>query len=221
MGHILTKEKPAKVYLQKFSPLITVNLNWLPTTVLKHIEVQKPGFWNRLLGKTYLETTSVPVNADLDLGCMYEYVDPTSGELKKGVIQALGNLMGNPGTLPYIYLDKDDRSGAAQNGENLMILAPEYLKRVLIFTYLYPSPGVTDFSKLGAQVKIEVEDGETILVNLDAPRPGKTFCSVVMLEYENGNLDAMKLTKVESYETSHREADAAFGFGFDWTEGLK
>ena len=43
---------------------------------------------------------------DLDLACMFRL---KSGQ--QGVIQALGNSCGSGSSLPFIYLEQDDRSG--------------------------------------------------------------------------------------------------------------
>ena len=55
-------------------------------------------------------------NIDLDLGCLWEL---TTGH--KGVVQALGNAFGDLDGPPFVKLDKDDRSGAATDGENLLV----------------------------------------------------------------------------------------------------
>lgn len=46
---------------------------------------------------------------------------------RQGVIQALGNSFGAADQPPYIKLDKDDRSGASANGENMDFFRPELI----------------------------------------------------------------------------------------------
>lgn len=79
------------------SLLIHANLNWT--------QEKKGGILSFLMGKQ---------NADLDLGCMYKMQDGS-----KGVIQPLGNRFGSKTTIPFIFLDKDDRDGGASDGENM------------------------------------------------------------------------------------------------------
>jgi tellurite resistance protein TerA len=68
---------------------------------------------------------------DLDLGCMYR--------LKNGdasVIQALGGNFGAKDRSPYIFLDKDDRSGAASDGENLYLHRAAEIDVVMVFAFI-------------------------------------------------------------------------------------
>ena len=78
---------------------IRVNLNWNQ----RH---KNTGFISSLFG--------INKASDLDLGCMYETVSGL-----KGVIQPLGNSFGSQNAFPFILLDKDDRTGAAKDGENV------------------------------------------------------------------------------------------------------
>ncbi|MEH2286324.1 hypothetical protein [Nostoc sp.] len=78
----------------KSKPLtVHINLNW------NQQSNQNAGFFSKLLGGN-----NAP---DLDLGCMYETVDGV-----KGVIQPLGGNFGAKNSSPYIFLDKDDRTGS-------------------------------------------------------------------------------------------------------------
>ncbi len=85
---------------------VHVNLNW------NQQPNKNTGFFTKLVGGN-----SAP---DLDLGCMYETVDGT-----KGVIQPLGGNFGSKSSPPYIFLDKDDRTGAVADGENMLIYRPD------------------------------------------------------------------------------------------------
>lgn len=89
------------------SVTINVNLDW---------EEAKPsGFFKSLFQS--------PQNLDLDLGYMYELQNG-----QKGVIQAVGKSFGSKTQSPFIYLDKDDRTGVTE-GENMYIYRPNLLKR--------------------------------------------------------------------------------------------
>ncbi len=148
---------------------------------------------------------------DLDLGCMYE---PRAGA--NGVIQALGNLFGSKTDAPHIYLDGDDRSGDSAGGENLYILRPKSMKRVVLFAYFYE--GDSDFRALNATVTLKVENGEEIVIELDNPVASRKFCALVSVSSDG---DKVTVTKEEKYFGGHEECDKAYGFGFRWTKGSK
>ena len=93
-----------KIDLTKNRRRIHVNLNW----------DQRRGLFSR--------------GIDLDLACMYRLKDG-----RQGVIQALGNSFGAADQPPYIKLDKDDRSGASANGENMDFFRPELIDFAVVF----------------------------------------------------------------------------------------
>lgn len=170
---------------------IHINLNWNQVS-------KKSGFFRKA------ETL------DLDLGCMFELQDGY-----KGVIQALGNSFGSRYNDPYIFLDKDDRSGSSSDGENLYINKPELLKRAVIFCFIYE--GTSDFIEAGAYMKIKGLNQE-ITVNLDSPRPHLTFCIGILIENING---IVKIQKIDEYVRGHKECDKMFEFNFLWGAGSK
>lgn len=180
-----------KVSLKKETPQnIKVNLKW---------EAAKKGWFGG------------GGNQDLDLGCMYELVDGS-----KGVIQALGKLFGSRTADPFIALDGDDRSGSSAAGENLEILRPDRIKRVVLFAYFYE--GSSDFKALNTKVTMQVTNGETVTLDLSTPASGRTFCALAQVSVKDGQI---VLTKEEKYFAGHRDCDAAYGFGFNWTTGSK
>ena len=182
-----------KVSLKKGgSSTIHINLNW-------DAQTQKRSFFGG--GGT----------TDLDLGCMWELENGY-----KGVIQPLGNSFGSRHDFPYIELDKDDRSGAATDGENMRILKPEIIKRVLVFAMIYE--GSANFTQVNGRVTIKDQQGNEILVKCDAPDSSRTFCAVCMIEKSG---DGIKITKEENYFTGARDCDMRYGFGFRWTAGRK
>lgn len=170
---------------------IHINLNWNQVA-------KKSGFFRKA------ETI------DLDLGCMYELKDGY-----KGVIQALGDSFGSRYNDPYIFLDKDDRSGSSTDGENLYIAKPELLKKAAIFCFIYE--GKSDFLEAGAYMKIKGLNQE-ITVNLDSPRPHLTFCIGILIENING---LIKIQKIDEYVKGHKDCDTMFGFNFKWVAGSK
>ena len=174
---------------------IHINLNW-------DIPKAKPGFFGALMK---------PAAPDLDLGCMYRL---TTGQ--KSVIQPLGGNFGSKSQEPYIYLDKDDRSGAASDGENLYIYRPDLIDKVMIFAMVYE--GAAKFADVNARMTIRDETGSEILIKLDNGEQNLRFCSVCVFEKRG---DKLEITKEEIYFASHPKADEHYGFGFGWTAGRK
>jgi tellurite resistance protein TerA len=149
--------------------------------------------------------------ADLDLGCMFELLDG-----RKGVIQALGGNMGSKSREPFIYLDQDDRTGASAGGENLYILKPESLKRVLIFAYIYEGP--VTFTDVDATITIKEPDGSETLMRLDAQPRNLTHCAACLFANHGGTFS---IVKEDRYFRGHEPMDKHFGFGFRWVAGRK
>jgi tellurite resistance protein TerA len=177
--------------LQKFH----INLNW-------DAPKKKGGFFGLFADNT---------PPDLDLGCMFMLENGMAG-----VIQPLGNRFGSRTEPPFIYLDKDDRSGAATDGENLYILRPDLIDKVMLFALLYE--GATKFSEVNARLTIKEESGQEILIKLDNPDPGLRFCAIGTLIRKG---DRIEIVKEERYYPSHKQADEHFGFGFNWVAGRK
>lgn len=173
-----------------------INLNWDSPDANK-----SKGFFGFLKGAA----------VDLDLGCMYEL---TNGDA--GVIQPLGGNYGSRHSEPYIYLDKDDRSGAASDGENLYIFKPDLIKKVVLFALIYE--GTANFSTVHGRMTIKDDAGSEILIRLDNPDPRLRFCAVALVERKG---DRLEIVKEERYFPGHRFCDEHFGFGFEWTAGSK
>jgi len=176
------------------SVTINVNLDW---------EEAKPsGFLKSLFQSQQ--------NLDLDLGCMYELQNG-----QKGVIQAVGKSFGSKTQSPFIYLDKDDRTGITE-GENMYIYRPNLLKRVMIFAYIYSRNG--NFQDVNGCLRLISSDSQEIYLTLDNPDPNKTFCAAATIDIEN---DKIKITKQEKYFNGHKECDRYFKYGFNWVAGSK
>jgi len=127
----LTKSSPS-VSLTKqgaTSGHMRVNLNWQARE-----GVAKGMFGKRRRG----------YDLDLDLCCLWELQDG-----RKGIIHAVGD-MGALDRPPYIQLDKDDRTGAVDSGENMTINLDftDKFKRILVFAEIYD--GADDFRGLNA-----------------------------------------------------------------------
>ncbi|MGQ0616586.1 MAG: TerD family protein [Acidimicrobiia bacterium] len=148
---------------------------------------------------------------DLDLGCMYEMKDGT-----RSVIQPLGGNFGNRNGPPFLYLDKDDRSGAASDGENLYILRPDLVQRVMVFAMIYE--GANDFTSVGGRMTLRDQAGSETEIFLNNPDSNRTFCAVCVISESGGQLT---ITKEERYFRGHMDADNYYGFGFNWKAGSK
>lgn len=176
------------------SLLIHANLNWS--------QEKKSGFLSFLKAKQ---------DADLDLGCMYELQDGA-----KGVIQPLGKSFGSKTASPYIFLDKDDRDGGSSDGENMHVDKPELVKRILFFGLIYE--GAKDFNSVNGRMFFKISNGDEVSLQLDNAGANKPFCAAAMIENVGGELTIRKEAR---YFNSHQDADAHYGFGFNWKQGSK
>lgn len=149
--------------------------------------------------------------ADLDLGCMWR-----DRQGNQGVIQPLGGNFGSRQTTPFIFLDKDDRTGAAADGENMRIHRPDTISLVVIFAMIYE--GTANFSNVNARLTIFDGRGGEILIPLNTPDPRRTFCAVAAITNDG---QAVEVSKEERYFPSHQECDQFYGFGFRWVNGRK
>lgn len=185
-------KKDGRAGAQKFH----VNLNWDDPSAGK-----SKGFFG--FGK--------PAPVDLDLGCMYQLKD---GEA--GVIQPIGGNYGSRNGTPFIFLDKDDRSGSAADGENLYLLRPDLIRKVVLFALIYE--GTANFSTVHGQMSIKDDTGTEIQIKLDNPDARLKFCAVALIEARDAGLE---IVKEERYFAGHRFCDQHYGFGFDWVAGSK
>lgn len=178
---------------------VRLNLNWN----------QRPsegggGFMKRLAGGGGA--------IDLDLGCLWEL---STGQ--KGVVQALGNAFGDLGGPPFVKLDKDDRSGAASDGENLLVSGEhsQYIKRLAVFAFIYE--GVKKWSQADAKVTIHSADAP-VTINLDETRDGVGMCAICIIQ---GSASGFAIERQVQYVSGHRELDELFGWGLNWRAGRK
>ncbi|NJN68479.1 MAG: hypothetical protein HC884_18090 [Chloroflexaceae bacterium] len=133
------------------------------------------------------------------------------------MIQPLGKRFGSKDEPPYIYLDKDDRSGSAADGENLYIYRPDLIDLVMVFALIYE--GAKDFTSVNGRMTIRDQStGQEIFMRLNNPDPNLSFCAVCTIRRVG---DHVEITKEEQYFPDHSYADKHFGFGFRWTAGRK
>ncbi|MGN6605968.1 MAG: TerD family protein [Jatrophihabitans sp.] len=195
----LTKAAP-RVSLEKHAGggLLRVNLNWNARPAA---------------GGLFRKTQQL----DLDLGCLYEFADGS-----KGVVQALGNSFeASPRGVSrrVIWLDKDDRSGANTEGENLFIdLAyADQVKRVLVFAFIYE--GAANWADARGVVTLFPAQGPQIEIHLDDPRDGARTCAIAMLQGGGGTLSVDR--QVNYINGGQRLLDQTYGWGMNWTPGRK
>lgn len=177
---------------------ILVNLNW-------NSKVEKKGL------KSLFSSNSA---IDLDLGCLFELKDG-----RKGTVQALGNAFGNLQQPPYIALDGDDRTGAAEGGENLRINGDQIsqIKRVLVYTFIYE--GVANWQQANATTTIKYPGAEDIIVHLDSYDSKEKMCALAM--FENVNDETFSVEKLVRFFSGHQSMDAAYNWGMQWRAGRK
>ncbi|WP_055498318.1 Tellurium resistance, partial [Streptomyces albus] len=122
------------------------------------------------------------VNVDLDLACMYELADGS-----KGVVQPLGNFLGDWNGPPYVKLTGDDRFGSP-SGETLYVNLDhrDEIKRLLFFVYIYD--GTPAFDRTHAIVSLFPSSGPRVEVGLDERAPQARSCAVLLLENVKGEV---------------------------------
>lgn len=165
----LTKNSPS-VSLTKHgatSGHMRVNLNW----------TAREGVAKGRLGKRRRG-----VDLDLDLCCLWELQDG-----RKGIIHALGD-MGALDRPPYIKLDKDDRTGAIEAGENLHINLDHTrdFKRILVFAEIYE--GADDFRGLDAVATLFPVGAPPIDMRMDDCVDASRDAVLALIENVNGEL---------------------------------
>jgi tellurite resistance protein TerA len=195
-------KKGQKISLEKKSGAslgeIIINLNW------NQGEPRK-GFLSALLK---------PKSIDLDLGCLYELADGT-----KGCVQALGKAFGNYDGPPYIALDKDDRTGADAEGENLRINGGKIaqFKRILVYAFIYE--GAANWQQADGTVTVKYPGSEAVAVHLDEYGSLKSLCAITL--FENANNETFSVEKILQFFDDQSALDRAFGWGMRWSEGRK
>ena len=177
---------------------ILINLNWS----------QPRG------GGGLLSFFSRPRGIDLDLGCLYELKGGGSG-----CVQALGKVFGSLDRAPYVALDGDDRTGAAEGGENLRVNGAMIakIKRILVYTFIYE--GAANWREADGVVTVKYPGGEDIVVRMDEYGSSQTMCAIAL--FENVNDETFSVEKIVRFYEGHREMDRDFGWGLNWVPGRK
>ncbi|GAA2276302.1 hypothetical protein GCM10010145_39160 [Streptomyces ruber] len=153
------------------------------------------------------------VNVDLDLGVMYELADGS-----KGVVQPLGDFLGETNDPPYVKLSGDNRFGSA-SGETVYINLDhrEDIKRLLVFVYIYDQTPA--FDRTQASVTLYPSNGPRIEIHLDERQPQARSCAVVMIENVKGEIVVRR--EVKYVYGFQGELDRLYGWGLQWGRGYK
>jgi tellurite resistance protein TerA len=202
----LTKSAPSvSLSKQGGGGRLHVNLNWKSGA---GAQPKSGGFLKRVLA------AGSAGGIDLDLAALYELSNGQSG-----VVQALGDSFGSLDHAPYVQLDADDRTGATAGGENLYVnlARAAEIRRVLVFAFIYE--GAASFDQAAAVVTLTPAQGAPIEVHLDEQAGGARMCAVALLT-NNGAGDFVVSREVR-YVGGHRELDAAYDWGLNWTAGRK
>ncbi|MBD0671053.1 Tellurium resistance [Streptomyces sp. CBMA156] len=155
-----------------------------------------------------------PTNVDLDLACMYELSDGSTG-----VVQPLGGLFGDLQSAPYIKLSGDDQYGAP-SGETMYVNLEkkDKFKRLLIFVYIYD--GTPAFEQSHAVVTIVPQTGPRIEIKLEERARAARSCAVVLIE--NAGDNQLRVRREVRYVNGFQaDIDRLYGFGMQWQRGYK
>ncbi|KAF4405540.1 MULTISPECIES: Tellurium resistance [Streptomyces] len=153
------------------------------------------------------------VQIDLDLACMYELKDGT-----KGVVQPLGNFLGDVNAPPYVKLSGDDRFGGS-SGETIYVNLDhkDEIKRLLVFVYIYD--GTPAFDRTQAVVTLYPSNGPRLEISLDERAPQARSCAVLLIENVKDELIVRREVKyVYGFQA---ELDRLYGWGLQWGRGYK
>ena len=112
--------------------------------------------------------------------------------------------------------DKDDRSGASANGENMDFFRPELIDFAVVFAFIYE--GVPNWRSTNARVVLSQQGAPDIEVQIDNPNSNERFCVLASLTGRDGGLE---VRREDLFFNSHRAVDAHYHFGFRWVAGHK
>ncbi|MCD7799420.1 MAG: hypothetical protein LUG84_08495 [Akkermansiaceae bacterium] len=184
---------------------IKINLDW-----------SKGGFLKRMFGG----------DIDLDLGCFYETRDGL-----KALIDGLQFSHGRGGRrdqqtrqgcytqAPYIWHMGDDRGGAAESGETILVNPQgiSQIKRIVVYTFIYD--GAAKWADTNAVVKISVPGYEDVIVKMGQQSSLRKFCAIASIEIGSDN--SMTVQKLVTFHDGHSDCDRRYGWGFNYAPGSK
>ncbi|WP_405982423.1 TerD family protein [Streptomyces sp. NBC_00158] len=204
----LTKAEPA-VSLAKqgaTTGAMRVNLSW---------SAPKPPRGWMSKGKDAVRLEDV----DLDLSCLWELQNGT-----KGIVHPINNQFGSFDQPPYVLLDRDDRTGGSEDGENLMINLDRTaeIKRLLVFVVIYD--GASSFAGLHGVATLYPPAGPPIEMRLDECTVPSPVAAIALIENVNGELIVRREAKylvLAPGVFKQQAADLEYGWGMSWQSAAK
>ena len=188
---------------------IVINLNW---------SQEKQSGWSKFW--------SGDKSVDLDLGCWYELQDGA-----KSCIDGLQFAHGLGGAKnqvtkqgcytqkPWIWHSGDDRSGAAAEGEN-MLINPQGLadiKRITVYCFIYE--GAAKWAETNAVVTVKIPDNPDIVVEMGNQFSEQKFCAIAEILFGTDN--SLTVKKLVTFHGGHGDCDKAYNWGMQWRAGSK
>jgi tellurite resistance protein TerA len=173
-----------------------------------NIEVQKAGFFGKLLKKATKQ------GIDIDVGCLYELHDGS-----RGALQAFGNLFGTYDSAPFIRISGDERTGNKEgDDEGIHINGTRWpeIKRLVVYIYIYS--GQANWDEIRPKVTIRIPGEQPLTIVPAIKKNNLPVCAVAAIENDNNSI---KFTNYGEYFPGHAEMDRAYGFGLSWDDGQK
>ncbi|GAA2071455.1 hypothetical protein GCM10009801_23110 [Streptomyces albiaxialis] len=198
----LTKAAPA-VSLTKqgaTSGALRVNLRW---------SARRSKGWMKK-GKPAVRLEDV----DLDLSCLWELQNGATG-----IVHPIENQFGSYDQPPYVRLDQDDRTGASEAGENLVVNLDHQaeIKRLLVFVVIYR--GAESFAGLDGVATLYPPAGPPVEMHLDECTVPSQVAAVALIENNGGELvvrrEAKYIVRAPGI-MKQQSADLEYGWGMTW-----
>ncbi|MET9605903.1 TerD family protein [Streptomyces sp. NPDC006512] len=158
-------------------------------------------------------------DVDLDLSCLWELQNGTTG-----IVHPINNQFGSFDQPPYVRLDQDDRTGASESGENLMINLDHAaeIKRLLVFVVIYS--GANSFAGLHGVATLYPPVGPPIEMRLDECTVPSQVAAIALIENVNGELIVRREAKyilLPPGMFKQQAADVEYGWGMSWSAASK
>ncbi|MGE6106252.1 hypothetical protein [Aeromonas sobria] len=154
-------------------------------------------------------TNSSPDSAiDLDVAAFVRLKNQ-----KKTGVEALSRLFGDYDNVPYVALERDDRSGDNSHGEWLLINGAHWqqLDEVLIYAFIYS--GASNWQSTQATIIIHIPGQPSITTRLTEGGEDRPVSVIARLINVDGTI---KVERINQYFDGRESIDQAFGWGLEW-----
>lgn len=209
------------IILEKSGDQHRINLeksggNKLTGEIIINLDWSKGGFFKNLFGGAI----------DLDLGCFYEMrngnkmlIDGLQFSHGRGGDKHHSSRQGYYDGTPYIWHQGDDRGTGSSSGETILVnpAGVNEIKRIIVYTFIYE--GVAKWSETNAVVKVKVPGYQEVVVEMGKQYSSNKFCAIAELDFGGDNSITVK--KLLTFHTGHRDCDAKYGWGFNYSPGSK